>query len=71
MNLSANIRTQYYDAHFGKHLDEVEKIIKENFTEYYSSTMKSFNKTFLYRCNIFIMKKMILLDMENLFSEFF
>ena len=51
-----NMKTQYAIYHFQKFLDEIEEIIKNNFTEYYPSTKKSLHSNMLSCCNIFIMK---------------
>ena len=56
INYKKNLKTQYSEGHIGKFLDEIEEIIKENFTEYYTSAIKSLNKKSFNCCNIFIMK---------------
>lgn len=53
-----NIKAQYSRFHFAKFLDEIEQIIKYNYSDYYSSAIKVFNNNnFMHCCNIFIMKK--------------
>ena len=47
---------QYYNNHIGKFLDEIEEIIKDNFTEYYTSALKTLDSNLFSCCNIFIMK---------------
>ena len=37
-------------------MDEIQTIIKENYTEYYQSAIKSLNGNVISFCNIFIMK---------------
>jgi hypothetical protein len=51
------MKEQYSRFHMGHLLDEIEVIIKENFTEFYSTAIKSLNKHYINCCNIFIMKK--------------
>ena len=38
-------------------MNDIEDIIKENFTQYYSSAIKTLKKKIFFCCNIFIMKK--------------
>lgn len=52
-----SMKTQFAKYHFKKFLDEIIEIIKENFTQYYPSGIKTLNGNFLSCCNIFIMKK--------------
>ena len=52
-----SMKIQFSNCHFQKFLDEIEEIIKENFTEYYPQTQKTLYGNFLSCCNIFIMKK--------------
>ena len=51
-----NMKSLYSEEHFGKFFDEIEEIIKENFTQLYSSAKISLNRNILNCCNIFIMK---------------
>lgn len=51
-----SVKTQFCESHICQFLDEIEEIIKENFTEYYSSAKKSLNNKRLNCCNVFIMK---------------
>ena len=55
--LVETMKEQYSRFHMGHLLDEIEVIIKENFTEFYSTAIKSLNKHYINCCNIFIMKK--------------
>ena len=55
--LVETMKEQYSRFHMGPLLDEIEVIIKENFTEFYSTAIKSLNKHYISCCNIFIMKK--------------
>ena len=57
MRFNFTIKTQFAKCHEGKFLDEIEIIIKENFTQYYRAAKKSLNNSLLSCCNIFIMKK--------------
>jgi hypothetical protein len=57
MTLGSTVKAQFAASHFGKFLDEIEDIIKENFTEYYPQTKKTLYGNILRACNIFIMKK--------------
>ena len=57
INFNITIKTQFANNHIGKFMDEIEEIIKENFTEYYSYAEKFLNKNFFSCCNIFIMKQ--------------
>ena len=57
MRININMKDQYSRAHFKCFMDEIETIIKENFTEYYQSAIKSLNGNLISFCNIFIMKK--------------
>lgn len=50
------MKAQYTSCHIGNLLDEIEEIIKENFTEYYQSAIKSLNEHYFSCYNIFIMK---------------
>ena len=56
IKFNINLKTQYAFSHFKKFLDEVVEIIKENFTEYYPSTIRTLRSNMLSCCNIFIMK---------------
>jgi hypothetical protein len=51
-----SVKTQFCEYHICQYLDEIEEIIKENFTEYYSSAKKSLNDKRFNCCNVFIMK---------------
>jgi len=51
------IKEQYYEIHIGKNIEQIIKIIKENYTDYYLAALKTMNMTFGNFCNIFIMKK--------------
>ena len=57
MRFNINIKTQYSNSHFKCFMDEIVSIIKENFTEYYQSAIKSLNGNLISFCNIFIMKE--------------
>ena len=52
-----SVKTQFSNCHFKKFLDEIEEIIKENFTEYYPQSQKTLYRKVMNCCNIFIMKK--------------
>ena len=52
-----NLKAQYINKHIGKFIYEIEEIIKENFTEYYSQAQKSLNQNLFSCCNVFIMKQ--------------
>ena len=56
-DLRETIQDQFANYHFADFLDEVMEIIKDNFTEYYPTAMKSIKRTKINICNIFIMKK--------------
>jgi hypothetical protein len=57
IRFNGTMKIQFANCHIGKFLDEIEIIIKENFTQYYQSAKKSLNNNLLSCCNIFIMKK--------------
>ena len=57
IRFNGTMKNQFANCHIGKFLDEIEIIIKENFTQYYQSAKKSLNNNLLSCCNIFIMKK--------------
>lgn len=57
IKFKTNIKAQFAAVHLGKFMDDIEDIIKENFTQYYSSAIKSLNNNSFTCCNIFIMKK--------------
>ena len=52
-----SVKAQYAKIHFKKFLDEIEEIIKENFTEYAPQSKKTLYGKALNCYNIFIMKK--------------
>ena len=52
-----SVKSQFSSCHCGNLIDEVLEIIKQNFTEYYSTAVKSLNGNTLNCCNIFIMKR--------------
>ena len=52
-----SVKAQFAGSHFISFLDEVLTIIKENFTEYYQSAIKTLNGRTGSYCNIFIIKK--------------
>ena len=54
---SSSVKNQFSKRHFHKYMDEIEEIIKENFTEYYPQSQKTLYGKVLNCCNIFIMKK--------------
>ena len=51
------IRQQYCNFHICKTFDEILNIIKDIKPEYYKTALETSNKTQIYFCNIFIMKK--------------
>ena len=53
----SSVKKQFSRLHLQKYLDEIEEIIKENFTEYYPQSQKTLYGKVLNCCNIFIMKK--------------
>jgi hypothetical protein len=55
--LGSTVKAHFASCHFGKFLDEIEEIIKENFTDYYPQAKKTLYGNILRACNIFIMKK--------------
>ena len=57
LNLRMTIREHFDKYHFVEFLDEVLDIIKNNFTDYYQTALKSFIRTNFNICNIFIMKQ--------------
>jgi len=60
-----NIKEQYFEIHIGKNLDQIIQIIKENFTDYYLTSLKTMKMTFGNFCNIFIMKKEDFIEYGN------
>ena len=57
VDINNTIIKQFSDGHFGTLIDETLEIIKNKFSEYYSTAINTLNKTTLSFCNIFIMKK--------------
>lgn len=57
IKFSVNVKNQFSKCLSRKYIDEIEEIIKENFTEYYSQAIKSLNQNYFSCCNIFIMKQ--------------
>jgi hypothetical protein len=56
VTLKTSVKTHFCEDHICKFIDEIEEIIKENFTEYYSSAKKFLNENNFNCCNVFIMK---------------
>ena len=55
--LPEGIRQQYCNYHICEKYDEILNIIKDIKPDYYKSALETSNKTKVYFCNLFIMKK--------------
>ena len=51
---------QYSGYHIGKLMEEIQVIMKANFTEYHQAEIKSLNNHYISCFNVFIMKKFIM-----------
>ena len=57
VNLNNTVIEQFSNNHLGISLNEILVIIKNKYSEYYSTALKTLQETTLSCCNIFIMKK--------------